>query len=484
MSIRIPLACVLVVFSLTFTGQPKAQRFSDKTIILKTVDYKLDLKIVYENEKILGSCQLTVFNPSEQPIYQIPLILYRLLKITSVKNEQGAALSFTQQVLSYEDWEQLQVNYAAVYLKNPIQPRQRKTINVQYEGYILGYSEVGMRYVKDRVDEKFTILRPDCKAYPEVGYPSWKVNRAAGLQGFDYLTNVTVPDSLVVANGGRLMGKVSKNGSVTYSYRNIKPAWRMDIAVAKYDILEDDANKLKVFHFQEDKEGARMVLDALKKTMGLYTNWFGPLRDYQGFAVIEIPEGFGSQADVTCIIQTQSAFKSKDQLYQLYHEISHLWGVEPRDPFPSRVESEGLAMFLQYLAQEKLENKKGALEKGVERLSESFRKQCQANPRCKDVAVTDYGKEMLTDLSYSKGMVLFYVLYNLVGEKEFMEIIGTFYQKYNQTGATSDDFVNHAKEVSTVDLTKFFEEWVYGTESSEYIINAITIEDIIKKYHH
>jgi len=430
----------------------------------------------------LGDCRLTVLNSSEQLIYQIPVILYRLLKVTSVKDEQGTDLLFTQQVLPYEDWEQLQVNYIEISLKSPISPKEKKIINIQYQGYILGYSEAGMLYVKDRVNEKFTIIRPDCKAYPEVGYPSWKVNRAAGLQRFDYLINVTVPDSLTVANGGTLVGRTSKNELVTYSYQNIKPTWRVDVAIAKYGIIEDKANKLKIFHLEEDKQGAQMVLKALKKTMELYTNWFGPLKDYQGFSVIEIPEGFGSQADVSCIIQTEDAFKSEDQLYQLYHEVSHQWNAISLDPLPSRFESEGLAMFLQYLVQEKLENKKEVLEKGLKRLSENFCRKCQYNPRCRDVPVIDYGKEGLTDLSYSKGMILFYVLYNLVGEKKFIEIIGTFYQKYNETGAISEDFINHAKEVSKIDLTKFFQEWVYGSESSKYIINQIPIEEIIQEY--
>lgn len=104
-----------------------------------------------------------------------------------------------------------------------------------------------------------------------------------------------------------------------------------------------------------------------------------------------------------------------NRLYELYHEISHIWNVKPLDPLPSRFESEGLAMFLQYLVQEKLENKKGALEKAAEWASKSFRKKCQNDPRCKDVPIIDYGKEMLPDLSYSKGMTLFYILYKLVG---------------------------------------------------------------------
>jgi len=197
-------------FLLILISHVKAQRFSNKEIFLKTIDYKLDLKVDYKSEKIFANCQLTVLNPSEQSIWQIPLTLYRLMKVTSVENEEEADLSFTQQVTSYEDWEKLQVNYIEISLKNPIQRGAKKTIRIKYEGYLLGYSEVGMKYVKDRVDEKFTIIRPDCKAYPEVGYPSWKVSRSAGLQSYNYLINVTVPNSLAVANGGKLVQKISK----------------------------------------------------------------------------------------------------------------------------------------------------------------------------------------------------------------------------------------------------------------------------------
>lgn len=63
-----------------------------------------------------------------------------------------------------------------------------------------------------------------------------------------------------------------------------------------------------------------------------------------------------------------------------------------------------------------------------------------------------------------------------------MEIIGTFYQKFNETGATSEEFINHAKKVSEIDLTKFFQEWIYSSKSSEYIINQVSIEEILKQY--
>jgi len=452
------------------------------SLTLKTVDYQLDLVLDYEREKLLAECRMTVSNPSPDPIRQVPLFLYRLMKVQSVKDEQGKDLPFIQRIREFDDWEKLQANFIDVSLRDPLQPGEKKTIHIQYQGYLAGYTETGMLYVKDRIDRAFTIFRPDCLAYPQVGYPSWKTNRAAGLQSFDYSIKVTVPSDLAAANGGRLTGKFPFDHTVLYAYRNIKPAWRIDIAVAKYDVLEDTTNGVKVYHFPEDKEGAEAVLAALKNTLRLYSQWFGPLQEAAEFSIIEIPEGYGSQADVTSVLQTRDAFVSRDQLPQLYHEISHFWDVPALDPLPARFESEGLAMFLQYLAQEKLENKSGAAEKGAERAIARLRKEFKSNPQWQDIPMLDYGKARLTDLSYSKGMIFFYLLFRLSGEDNFMDMRKDFYEKFHRSGATSADFISHLKETATKDLTKLIQDWVCGGESSRLIMGQVPIEKMIQRY--
>lgn len=95
-------------------------------------------------------------------------------------------------------------------------------------------------------------------------------------------------------------------------------------------------------------------MEALLTTLDLYTQWFGPLQQYQGYAVIEIPDGWGSQADVTSIIQAAAAFKETERTQEVYHEISHLWNVEEKEALPPRW-NKGLAMFLHYLTVENVE---------------------------------------------------------------------------------------------------------------------------------
>ncbi len=388
----------------------QARHFSPQDVSLKTVDYKLDLDIDFKDRKIAGDCRLTVSNPGPQPVEKIPLILYRLMKVTAAKDGHGANLTFSQQVLAFEDCDKLQVNFIEVSLKSPIRQGERRTVEILYDGHLCGYSEA-MQYVKDHVDIDYTIIRTDSFAYPEVGVPSWKANRAAGLQFFNYLVKVGVPDSLTVANGGKLVAKSGRNGIVSYVYQNLRPAWRIDAAIAKYELLADVPNSLSVFHFQKDKDGARAVLKALSDAFELYKSWFGPLEGTPEYSLIEVPEGYGSQADVTSILLTRDSFLSKDNLTDLYHEIAHRWDVTARDPLPSRFESEGRA-----------------------------------------------------------------------GEKELLDSLASFHRKYGPTGATAEDFIIHLRQNLKIDLTKLLQDWVYGAKSSDYLINKIPIDQIVKKY--
>jgi hypothetical protein len=478
---RILLITLCLSIGAAFTAPALAETAGPRPV-LKTTACKLDIRIDYEKEKLFGECRLTFVNGSREPLGKVPLVLYRLMKITSVKDDDGAPLPCDQRILAFEDWDKYQANIIEAVLKVPLPAGEKKTIDILYEGYLAGLTETGMGYVKDHVDKDFTIIRPDCLAYPMIGYPSWTDTRALGMQAFDYDVSVTVPDSLVVANGGRATGVVTKDGLTTYSYRNILPAWRIDLAVAKYGVIEDREGGFKVFHFAQDREGAQRVLQALRESTALFSGWFGPAQGAAVYSVIEIPEGFGSQADVTSALQTRSAFQDPDQLVQLYHEVSHRWNVRSLDPQPPRFESEGLAMLLQNLAREKLEKKPGSLDKGAERLRDHFRRECKEDIKAKTTAMIDYGKEKLTDVSYSKGMLFFYVLYKLAGEEHFLKAVGGFYQTYKDKGATAAEFVSYLRKNIKLPLDAFFKDWVTGAASSDDLLGPLSLDEITRKY--
>ncbi|MGE5741024.1 MAG: hypothetical protein ACM32H_03215 [Candidatus Aminicenantes bacterium RBG_16_66_30] len=445
------------------------------------VRYDLKFDADLEAGTIAGDCTLVVKNASKSPIPVVPLNLYRLMEVASVTDAAGRALKFTQTVRIFEDWKEFQVAHIRVGLETPLAPGMETTLRIKYGGPLLGYAEA-MRYVKDHVGRDLTLIRTDSLAYPQIGLPSWKTNRAAGLRNFTYTVSLTVPSPLVVANAGDLVSKEDKDGRTTSVYRSRVPSWRIDIAAADYTVVEGEGGKFRIFSFPDDAEGARKLLDSLTATVALYTRWFGPLPAFPGLTVIEVPAGYGSQADVAAVIQEAGAFKDPAGRYTFYHELSHLWNVTANDPLPPRFESEGLAMFLQHLVQEKLEGKAGAVDAAVSASLDRLAKNFIEHPAWKSTPMIDYGKKDLTDLSYRMGQILFYLLYKQLGEEAFLETAGSFYQDYRATGATAAQFVEHVKKRSRVNLDAIFEDWVFTPRAAEIVAAGTSLQDLVSRY--
>jgi hypothetical protein len=421
--------------------------------------YELHLTPRFEDGSLAATAVLHVANHGPAPESEVPLLLNRLLRVTAVAGPGGHALEFGQEVVAFEDEPRLQVNMTRVRLPRPLAPGATAMVTVDYAGYLVGYTEAGTSYVRDRIDPAFTILREDAFAYPILGVPSVAARLRAGLSVFRYVARVTVPDSLVVANGGELVDRQAGDGVVTYTYRSIAPSWRIDIAIAPYRLLEADGTR--VYHFPPDSVGAARVFRALMDVERLYASWFGPRHGPGGFAVIAIPDGWGSQADVTSIIQTTAAFTDPAALSELYHEVSHFWNVRLLDEVSPRWE-EGLATYLQYRVAEVRDGEAPVAERAMT-VARRLQARLDRTPALRTVPLLDYGHHRMTDHSYTVGMLLFAALEERIGRDGVDRVVGSFYQRYHTTGATTDDLVRLAREVAGDAVDPVFDTWLYTT---------------------
>lgn len=458
---------------------PDQVSFMERIVDVSPVAYDLAIEVDYEKSQIRGGGQLTIRNVSDHSVNQVPLLLYRMMKVTSLTAMDGSPLEFTQRIVPFEDWEQLHVNYVEVEIPS-LRPDEETTVSISWEGYLHGYTEA-MRYVRDHIDASYTTLREETKSYPVVGYPSWRATALAGLRDFDVELRVTVPDDLVVAHSGELLGIERADGEATFHYRSFRPSWRIDIAIAPYKILENDG--LKLFYFADDEEHAEVVAGGFLRAMEQYTEWFGPLLGFEGYTIIEVPTGYGSQATPTNILLQAAAFRNPDELTQLYHEASHLWNVELTDR-PSPRWDEGLAMFLQQLLVDVFADDASlsAVEGLASRMRDRLRTQFANEPRLGQIPPIEYGTEDVTDLSYRVGMLMFGVLYHLIGQDGLNALVGGFYQELHAVGASTADFVARANEITPLNLDPFFQDWLYGTGYTRFLDGNLTLAQIADSY--
>lgn len=462
------LRILTIIFSITLLG---ANHSLSKPRIS---NYDLRFTFDFDQKKLFCDARLTITNLKQNDTLNV--LLYRLLKIKSVKDESGKHVPFKQTVTSFSDWDELQVNAVEVFLTHSHQRPSEQILQIEYEGHLFGYTETGMNYVKDNIDPGFTLLREDCYAYPAQGVPSLKKNQEAGFPDFNYTVTVRVPPGLRVVNGGKLISEKKVGELTEYVYASLKPSWRIDIAIGKYATISD--RNFYIHHFSEDSAGANQVMNYLNKAVDRYTAWMGHVQ-FDSYSIIEIPDKWGSQTDVTCILQEASAFKNKGKLYELYHEISHIWNIASTDKFPCRLESEGLAVFFQYLMMEKLNGRTGLLDSSAQRTFVRVKNKLHQDSLAAITPIIEYGSRGLTDMSYTKGMLFFYLLYRTIGEDEFMSALKSYRAKYTHGSSTQEFADSLLSKSKNKKVRKLVNDWVLTSESSKQIASGVNIQALM-----
>jgi hypothetical protein len=445
---------------------------------LRTLRTDLELRVDLAGERLDGTARLTVENEGSVPVREIPIVLYRLLTVVGVRDRGGAPLPFTQEVVAFEDEARKQVTRAVVALPKPLGRGETALVEIAYGGFLAGYAETGALYIRDRITEEFAIVREDCEAYPTVGPASNRLRREAGLQEFDWSARITVPFTHVVASGGELVERVAKDGWTTFVYRGLRPAWRLDFAIARYRVVE--RAPLRIYALPGDEAGAERLLTAGTTGLKELERRFGPRFGTGELAVIEIPDGYGSQASEAAIIQSAAAFRDPARTRELYHELTHLWNPPSLDR-PDCRWNEGLATFLEDLLAERLDSR-GTVRESADRLAAFLRKRIAAEPRLARVPMRDYGKEDLTDYSYSVGGLLFYLLYRTVGDEDFDAILRGFIEASRESGGRAEDLVARARLLGGEGARRLVREWFETTEWTTLLSKTASVEGLVPRY--
>ena len=471
----------MVLATALMLGAPAAAAQAGKAepvIPFQLTRLALDLSVDYEHATIAGSATLTVRNVSSRSAAVVPLLLNRLMTVSSIHDAAGNRVPFDQRFALFTDDSARQVNAITVRPKRPVARGDSITIALSYGGTLVGYVETGSLYIRDHVDSEFTIIREDAYAFPGLGVLSAATDRAAPRGDFTFAARVTVPAGQVVAMGGESGEPARRDSLVTWSYRSVMPVPFLNITIAPYRVMS--AAGSRIFYFPADSDGARMVQHAIDGAMTKFTAWFGPLGRPATLTVMEIPNGFGSQGSLAAgILQTAAAFHDASELPQLYHELSHLWNVTDLE-HPSPRWNEGLAMFLQYRMAAELDGWHN-WDKVLDWFTARALRDCAPPARCDSVPLASYGTAGLTDDSYTVGMLMFYSLYQVLGAARFDSAYGAFYQQYREKGATTADLAAAIRSADPASAP-LLQDWLVTARWYARLKSGETLSQMIEGY--
>lgn len=417
---------------------------------------QLDISVDYKNDRIDGSERLTVKNITDAPVVALPLMVNRLMTVKSAKSANGSPLAVEQDVVLFSDDSKMQADFANVTLASPLAPGDTTSITVEYGGHLTGYVETGSLYIKDHIDETFTMIREDAFAFPVLAVPSHHINRRRPLPSFTFDVRVNVPSGLIVAAGGTLADTHEANGRTTFHFTSSQPVPFVNIGVAKYKVL--DAANTRIYYLGDSDAGAKIVLDRTLTAEKQLATWLGPLPGAPHVTIIEIPDDYGPQADpIAGIILESWVFRDHNWFAGLYHEIAHFWNGHDKD-VPSSRWPEGVSTWFQDVMPEVLDNK--PWPKFSTRTIEKLSGRISEDEQLRRVPLRDYGKEDIGGNSYTVGFLYFKIVERVIGRDALLSVMRDYYQsrddtlagftsllakRYPQTRAITSDWIDSAK---------------------------------------
>jgi aminopeptidase N len=304
----------------------------------------------------------------------------------------------------------------------------------------------------------FVLSEPDGSAnfYPVNDHP---LDKAA------YTFRVTVPDPLEVAANGMLTDTIDNGDTTTYIFEESAP---MASYLATIDIDEFDVETMKSDHGILIRNYYSTGLSAdVRKPFARQ----GEMIDY--FSQIYGPYPFNVYGSL--VMNTEFGSALENQTMSIYgmdmidvedvegtestvaHELSHQWFGDSLSvaDWNDIWLNEGFATYSEGLWIEHLH--------GREALDDWVKFQYA------DVVGSSYpppGNPPADDLFnggvYARGGLTLHALRLEVGDEAFFKILPTYFERYKNGNATTDDFIAMAEEVSRKDLTKFFNDWLYG----------------------
>ena len=429
-----------------------------KNADIDALNYIFELRLSDETDEIIGEATVDVrFRVAGITELHLDLIGTaaerngRGMTVTSVTSDD-TAVEFL-----HED-DRLRIGLAS-----PSRAMQRTSYTVSYRGVpatglVIGENKYGERtFFSDNWPDKArhwlpTIDHPYDKATCEL--------------------IVTAPDHYQVISNGLRIEETDLPGRMRLTHwRQSVPiaSWLFVLGVARFAVQhvdEYEGRPIETWVYWQDREAGfhdfavptKQVLEFFGKTIGPYS--------YEKLANVQSNSVGGGMEAATAIFygdNSVSGQRSRRWRNVVIHEIAHQWfgNAVTENDWDDVWLSEGFATYFTLLF---IENAYGRDEfvAGLESSRDRVRAFYDRDPGYRIVHedLSDM-RRVTSSNTYQKGSWTLHMLRGIVGDDAFWEGIRTYYHRYRDGNASTDDFRRAMEDASGRDLSGFFRQWLY-----------------------
>ena len=292
---------------------------------------------------------------------------------------------------------------------------------------------------------------------------------------------VKAPSHYKVISNGLLMEEsdLGNNVKLTHWKQSVPVScWLTVLGVADFAVKYVDkfeGKSIETWVYSKDRvAGFYDFEEPTKKVLELFSKYVGPFA-YEKLANIQSVNSGGGMETSSAIFYSDKLINGKRDVRLrnvVIHEIAHQWfgNAVTETTWDDAWLSEGFATFFTMLFIEK-EYGKEEYEKEIIKSKNIVFNLIKKNPDFSIVSQRTAEKEDVTSgLTYQKGAWVLHMLRDMIGENKFKIGIQSYYAKYFNANATTDDFRKEMEKASGIDLKQFFKQWLY--QPTHPIING------------
>jgi hypothetical protein len=440
--------------------------------------YDLSLEIDPHNQWITGSNIITVRAVADD-VSTFHVRLDAVLEITDVQVNGEPA-----------PWQRLEHPTVEITLDQSYAAGEEFTVLVNYMGSPVGddCADFGCRGFRFQPSTPRPVATVSTYSQPWLAYHWWPAkddNQDKTTARF----NITVPDPLVVASNGVLTETtVVGPGRTQYVWETNYPTVDSLYCVnatdyntfVEYWEHEGGSMPVEFYLFPEDDTPTnREVLRSNLVMLDVFSALFGPYPFVdEKYGVAQFSFGGGIEHQTLTCFQVFSPEPSSTEVV-LAHELAHQWwgGLVSAATWHDMWLQEGFATYAEALWSA---NKPGAPPDALKWAMWVLH------------PIDMHGTVYLPDISewsdvyalpvYNKGAWVLHMLRYIVGDETFFEVLGTYRTRHAYSHASTADLIAAAEDVSGLELTWFFDQWLFEEGFPRY--DCMSRQELIGGQHY
>ncbi|MCP9767252.1 M1 family peptidase [Lacihabitans sp. LS3-19] len=435
--------------------------FADDYPINKNIDikhYSFELKLSDDTDEIFGKTKINIFFKKAG----VQSVRLDLININAERKGKGMQIDSIM-VGSVPVKFTHQNDEIIINLPSPSVANSELVFGIKYHGVPFDGLKIGPTILGDR--SFFCENWPNKARHwlPTYDHPSDKATS-------EFI--VTAPAHYKVVSNGLLLEEsdLGNNTHLTHWKQSVPVScWLFVLGVADFAVKyvdKFDGKSIETWVYAKNRAAGFYDFDEpTKKVLEFYSAYVGPFA-YEKLANIQSVNSGGGMETSSAIFYSDKLINGKRDVRLrnvVIHEIAHQWfgNAVTETTWDDAWLSEGFATFFTMLF---IENEYGkeAYEIEVKKAKETVFKLGQKMPDFTIISPRSAEKEDVTSgLTYQKGAWVLHMLRDLIGEVNFQKGIRSYYSKYFNANATTDDFRNAMEKASGKDLELFFKQWLY-----------------------